>query len=261
MEIREAGVIVTGAASGLGAATARRLASLGASVGLVDIDGDRVVDLAASIGGLALPGDVASADQMEDAFGVFAAEHGPPRIVVNCAGVLGVGRVAKNGSPTDLDRFEHVLRVNLLGTINCVRLTAGMAAALEPNEEAERAVIVNTSSIAAFDGVSGQVAYSAAKGGIAALTLPWARELGSWGIRVMTIAPGLFSTAMADGVPEQTADQMLLDASFPKRQGRPEEFAAAVVAVVENVMFNGEVVRLDAGLRLRDPQATSVSGR
>jgi NAD(P)-dependent dehydrogenase (short-subunit alcohol dehydrogenase family) len=250
MDIDGKAVIVTGGGSGLGAATAEKLAAMGARVGIVDLDAAAAETVARRIGGLALPGDVADAAAMEAAFARARAAHGPVRILVNCAGIGTAKRVVGRDGPMPLAEFERVIRVNLIGSFNMMRLAGAEMSLAEPLTDGERGVIVSTASVAAFEGQIGQAAYAASKGGIVALTLPVARELASFGVRVLTIAPGLFLTPLMATLPE-TVQQNLADSiPFPRRLGGADEFAALVAHMAENRFLNGEVVRLDGALRL-----------
>jgi NAD(P)-dependent dehydrogenase (short-subunit alcohol dehydrogenase family) len=244
--------LVTGGASGLGLATVKELLGAGANVVVVDLpqsDGETVVKELGDATRFA-PADVTNSDEVEAAVQVAADELGGLHVVVNCAGVGFPGRVlTRDGAPIDLERFEFVVRVNLIGTFNVIRLAAAQIASQEPDGE-ERGVIVNTASIAAFDGQIGQAAYSASKGGIVGLTLPIARDLAKVLIRCMTIAPGTFDTPMLAGLPEEARAKLAEGIPHPHRLGRPEEFGALVRHVVENPMLNGEVIRLDGALRM-----------
>jgi NAD(P)-dependent dehydrogenase (short-subunit alcohol dehydrogenase family) len=250
MQIGGEAAIVTGAASGLGLATAEMLSGAGARVALLDLDGARVAEAAARLGGLGLACDVADGESAEQALASAHAAHGPARILVNCAGIASAGRIVSKGGPMPLEDFARVIRVNLIGSFNVLRLAAADMAVLEPLAEGERGVIVNTASVAAFEGQIGQVAYASSKGGIAALTLPAARELARHGIRVLTIAPGLFETPMLRGLPEPVQQSLAASVPFPKRLGRPAEYAALVHHIIDNPMLNGEVIRLDGALRM-----------
>jgi NAD(P)-dependent dehydrogenase (short-subunit alcohol dehydrogenase family) len=253
MQIDGSAAIVTGAASGLGLATARMLAEQGARVGLLDIDAARVAEAAASLGArhaLGLSCDVGDAASAEEALGQAVAAHGAPRILVSCAGIAAGRRVVGRDGPMPLDAFERVIRVNLIGTFNMLRLVTAEMVRLEPDAQGERGAIVNTASIAAFDGQIGQAAYAASKGGVAALTLPAARELAQHGIRVVAIAPGVFETPMMQGMPAEVRQSLGASVPFPQRLGRPEEYAALVRHILENTMLNGETIRLDGALRM-----------
>jgi NAD(P)-dependent dehydrogenase (short-subunit alcohol dehydrogenase family) len=252
MRIEGAAALVTGGASGLGEATVRRLTAAGAAVTIVDRDEKRADALAAELGGQvrAIAADVGDPDQVKAAVDL-AASGSPLRIAVNCAGIGWAQRtIGRDGAPHDFGAFEHVLRVNLLGTFNVLRLAASAMSAVEPLEDGERGVIVNTASIAAFDGQIGQIAYSASKGGVVGMTLPAARDLAPVGIRVLTIAPGTFDTPLLGLLPDDQRQALAKDIPFPKRLGRPDEFAALVVQLCENSVMNGETVRIDGALRM-----------
>jgi NAD(P)-dependent dehydrogenase (short-subunit alcohol dehydrogenase family) len=250
MNVAGHAAVVTGAASGLGAATARRLAALGAKVGVFDIDGARAETVAAEIGGFAARCDVADADGVAAALDAAAAHHGAARVLVNCAGIGTARRMIGRDGPMPLPDFERVVRVNLIGTFNVTRLAAAAMAVLEPLENGERGVVISTASIAAFEGQIGQAAYAASKGGIVALTLPLARELAQFGIRVLTIAPGLFQTPLLGELPPEVQASLGASIPFPKRLGTAEEYAQLVVSCCENAFLNGETIRLDGALRL-----------
>ncbi|MCZ8375576.1 MAG: SDR family NAD(P)-dependent oxidoreductase [Beijerinckiaceae bacterium] len=250
MDLAGKPVIVTGGGSGLGAATAERLAAAGARVGIVDLDREAAERMAARIGGMALPGDVASEEAMMAALARARAAHGPCRVLVNCAGIGTAKRVVGRDGPMPLAEFERVIRVNLVGSFNMLRLAGAEMATLDPLEDGERGVIISTASVAAFEGQVGQAAYSASKGGIAAMTLPVARELAGFGIRVLTIAPGLFLTPMMRTLPEEIQKSLGESIPFPRRLGGAEEYASLVAHMVENRFLNGEIVRLDGALRL-----------
>ncbi len=250
MQVQGNAAVVTGAASGLGEATARALAAAGAKVALLDFNLEGAEKVAAEIGGVAVKCDVSSAASAEAAVALAAAEHGPARILVNCAGVVNPGRMVGREGPLALDAFRKVIEVNLIGSFNLMRLVAAGAARLDPEEGGERGVLISTASIAAYDGQIGQPAYAASKAGVAGLTLPAARELASSGIRVMTIAPGIFGTAMMAGLPQNVQDSLGASVPFPSRFGKPEEYAALVLHIISNPMLNGEVIRLDGALRM-----------
>lgn len=242
--------VVTGSASGLGEATARALAARGARVAVVDLNGEAAQKVAGEIGGVGIACDVSSGEQAEVAFARVKAELGSPSILVNCAGIGPAARtVGKEGSHP-LDLFQKVIGVNLVGTFNMIRLFAAMAQENTPEESGERGVIVNTASVAAFDGQIGQAAYSASKGGIVGMTLPIARDLARSGIRVVTIAPGIFRTPLLAGLPEDVQQSLGQQVPFPPRLGRPEEYAALACHIVENEMLNGETIRLDGAIRM-----------
>lgn len=248
--------LVTGAGSGLGEAVARALAAAGARVALLDIHLAGAERVAADIraqGGqaLALQCDIGDEASASAAIEAAAAAHGEARILMNIAGIGGAKRVIqRDGAPAPLADFERTVRVNLVGTYNMVRLMAARAARLEPLEDGARGVIVNTASVAAFDGQVGQEAYAASKAGVAGMTLPLARDLAQWGIRVCTIAPGIFATPLLKELPEAVQQSLADSIPFPKRLGHPEEFAALALHIAGNGHLNGEVIRLDGALRM-----------
>jgi NAD(P)-dependent dehydrogenase (short-subunit alcohol dehydrogenase family) len=250
MRIDGAAALVVGGASGLGEAAARHLASLGARIVVGDIDEERAADVAGEIGGHAIAVDVTVAPAVEAAIDEAAALPGGLRIAVNCAGLATPARLVGRDGPTPLGTFGRVVEVNLLGTINVLRLAAGAMSRNAPDAMGARGVCVTTASIAAYDGQIGQVAYAASKGGVVALTLPAARELASQGIRVVTIAPGLFDTPLLAGLPEAARASLGVSVPFPPRLGQPVEYAHLVAHIVENTMLNGEVIRLDGALRM-----------
>ncbi len=250
MQINGLAAVVTGGGSGLGAATATLLASLGAKVACVDINQDAAEAHAATIGGIGIKCDVADAASAEATFAAARAAHGSARILVNCAGVGTAGRILGRDGPLKLEAFERVIRINLIGSFNMLRLAAAEMAEAEPLDEGERGVIVNTASVAAYEGQIGQPAYAASKGGVVGMTLPAARELARVGVRVMTIAPGLFRTPMVDGLPPETQASLGAGIPFPPRLGRPSEYAELVEHIVRNRFLNGEVIRLDGALRM-----------
>ncbi|MGD0107353.1 MAG: SDR family NAD(P)-dependent oxidoreductase [Rhodopila sp.] len=250
MQIKGLAAVVTGGGSGLGAATATHLAALGCKVTVVDINQAAAEAQAGKIGGIGVACDVADAVSGEAAFATARAAHGPVRILVNCAGIAAPGRIVSREGPLKLQAFEHVIRVNLIGTFNMLRLAAAEMSDADPLEEGERGVIVNTASIAAYEGQIGQPAYAASKGGVVGLTLPAARELARAGVRVVTIAPGLFHTPMVDGLPAEVQASLGAGIPFPARLGRPSEYAELVEHIVRNPFLNGEVIRLDGALRM-----------
>jgi NAD(P)-dependent dehydrogenase (short-subunit alcohol dehydrogenase family) len=250
MRIDGRAAVVTGGASGLGLATAEMLVGAGARVMLLDIDGARVAAAGHRIGALGAACDVGDAASAERALAEARAAHGPAAILVNCAGIAAGRRIVGREGPMPLAEFEQVIRVNLIGTFNLLRLAAADMLALEPDAEGERGVIVNTASVAAFEGQIGQSAYAASKGGVAALTLPAAREFARHGIRVVTIAPGIFETPMLLGLPEAVQRSLGESVPFPRRLGRPEEYALLVRQILDNPMLNGETIRLDGALRM-----------
>jgi NAD(P)-dependent dehydrogenase (short-subunit alcohol dehydrogenase family) len=242
--------IVTGGGSGLGAATAERLAAAGCRVAAVDINEAAAKATADRIGGIGIACDVADSASAEAAVAAAAKAHGVARILVNCAGVGTAGRIVGRDGPLKLDAFERVIRVNLIGTFNMLRLAAAAMSEADPLEENERGVIINTASIAAFEGQVGQAAYAASKGGVASLTLPAARELARAGIRVMTIAPGLFHTPMVAQLPPEIQASLGASIPYPPRLGMPAEYASLVEYIIGNRFLNGEVIRLDGALRM-----------
>jgi NAD(P)-dependent dehydrogenase (short-subunit alcohol dehydrogenase family) len=251
MNIHGQAALVTGGASGLGAATARELARLGARVAVLDRNAEGASVVAAEIGGIGLACDITNTDSVLAALDAARAAHGPARLLMNVAGIGSAKRiVGKDGAPAPLEDFERVVRVNLIGTYNITRLAAAEMVKLEPLEDGERGVIVNTASVAAFDGQVGQEAYSASKGGIVGMTLPMARDLAQYGIRVCTIAPGLFLTPLMAELPQAVQDSLAASIPFPKRLGKPEEFAQLAAGLIHNLSLNGEVIRLDGALRM-----------
>lgn len=249
MNLSGLAAIVTGGASGLGAETARTLAKAGAKVAVIDLSTEKAQAVASEIGGIAITCDVSDAASAEAAVATACEKHGAARVLVNCAGIGPAKRIVGKEGPMPLGDFAKVIQVNLIGTFNMMRLVAAGMSKLEPYGE-ERGVIVSTASVAAFEGQIGQAAYSASKGGVAALTLPAAREFAQFGIRVMAIAPGIILTPMLLGLPEEVQQSLGASVPFPKRLGRPAEFAALVQHIVENSYLNGEVIRLDGALRL-----------
>ncbi len=250
MELRDTAAVVTGGASGLGAATGAALARAGARVTLLDLDRERGQAHAASIGGRFEAVDVTDEAAVAAALETAEREHGVARVLVNCAGIAPAARVVnREGAPHALALFRKVIEVNLIGTF-CV--TAAFAARLAKADPAgeSRGVVVNTASVAAYDGQVGQAAYAASKGGVAALTLPLARDLAQHGIRVMTIAPGLFLTPMLEGLPQKAQDSLGAQVPFPSRLGRPAEYAELVLSIIASPMLNGETIRLDGALRM-----------
>jgi len=242
--------LITGGGSGLGEATARALAARGAKVALADIQVERAAQVAEEIGGIAVKCDVTSEEDGQAAILAAAEKLGAPRILVNCAGIaVAVKTVGKDG-PHPLDLYRKVIEINLLGTFNMIRLFAAAAQDLDPLEGGERGVIVNTASVAAFDGQIGQVAYSASKGGVVGMTLPIARDLSRSGIRLCTIAPGIFKTPMMAGLPEDAQASLGQQVPFPPRLGEPSEYAQLACHIVENQMLNGETIRLDGAIRM-----------
>jgi len=255
MNIQGQAALVTGGASGLGAQTARELARRGAKVAVLDRNGDGAKAVAAEIGGIGIACDITNTDSVLAALDAARAAHGAARLVMNIAGIGTAKRlIGRDGTPMPLEEFKRVVEVNLFGTFNMVRLAAAEIVKLDPlmddANSGERGVIVNTASVAAFDGQVGQEAYAASKGGVVALTLPLARDLAQFGVRVCTIAPGLFLTPLMAELPQAVQESLAASIPFPKRLGKPEEFAQLCAAIVENMSLNGEVIRLDGALRM-----------
>jgi NAD(P)-dependent dehydrogenase (short-subunit alcohol dehydrogenase family) len=250
MEVKGQAAIVTGGASGLGAACARTLAAAGARVAVFDVNDKAAAEVAIDINGIAVHCDVADSASAEAAVKKTAADHGPARILINCAGIGPAKRIVGRDGPMPLADYERVIKINLIGTFNMMRLAAAAMQGLDPLPDNERGVIVSTASVAAFEGQVGQSAYASSKGGVAALTMPAAREFAQFGIRVMAIAPGIFGTPMLTALPQETQDSLGASVPFPKRLGNPSEFAALAMHCVHNVYLNGEVIRLDGALRM-----------
>ena len=252
MEFNNSVALVTGGASGLGEACVRLFVSRGSKALILDRDADKGVALAAELGDAVrfVLADVTSEADVNGAVDVAVEAFGELNIVVNCAGVAWAGRTVGKEGPHSLDLFETVIKINLIGTFNVIRLTAARMMNNEPNSAGERGVIINTASVAAFDGQIGQVAYSASKGGIVGMTLPIARDLSRSGIRVMTIAPGLFDTPLLAMLPEEARQSLGQQVPFPPRLGQPAEYAQLAAAIVENPMLNGETIRLDGAIRM-----------
>lgn len=252
MRIENGCFIVTGGCSGLGAATVRMISEAGGRVLIADRDRDRWPSLARELGDNVafLETDVTRAQDGAAAIEAATKAFGNVRGLINCAGVAPAEKVVGRDGPHGLESFERTIGINLVGTFNMIRLAAAAIQTNEPDAEGERGVIINTASVAAFDGQIGQAAYAASKGGIAAMTLPIARELARFGIRVMAIAPGVFETPMMAGMPEQVREGLASSVPFPPRLGRPDEFAALVRHIIENTMLNGEVIRLDGAIRM-----------
>ncbi len=252
MKIEGQPALVTGAASGMGEATARLLANLGAKVSLLDIDEAKIKRIADQIGALALSCDVTQAESMERAIAAADSAHGVARILVNCAGIAPAKRIVGRDGAMPLEDFKRVIDVNLIGTFNAIRVMASALRNEAPLDEVgERGVIVNVASVSAFEGQIGQAAYSSSKGAIVALTIQAARELASTGIRVMTIAPGLIATPMLFGMPDEVQQSLANQVPFPKRLGSPDEFAQLVKHILDNQLLNGEVIRLDGAIRMQ----------
>ncbi|HEY1780417.1 MAG TPA: SDR family NAD(P)-dependent oxidoreductase [Roseiarcus sp.] len=249
MRLSGVAAIVTGGGSGLGRATAEGLAARGAKVAVFDLNASAAEEAARAIGGLALAGDVADEASASAAIAKAAAAHGAARVLINCAGIGTPKRVLGRDGPQALPDFEKVIRVNLIGTFNMIRLAAAGMSALEPID-GERGAIISTASVAAYDGQIGQAAYSASKGGLVAMTLPIAREFAQFAIRVNTIAPGIFMTPMLAGLPQPAQDSLGASVPFPARLGQPEEYAALAIHILENGYINGETIRIDGALRM-----------
>jgi NAD(P)-dependent dehydrogenase (short-subunit alcohol dehydrogenase family) len=242
--------IITGGGSGLGAATAEHLARAGCRVAVLDINEAAAKTSAERIGGIGIACDVADAASAEAAVAAARTAHGPARLLVNCAGVGTAGRIVGRDGPMQLSAFERVIRVNLIGSFNMLRLAAAEMSALDPLDDGERGVIVNTASIAAYEGQVGQAAYAASKAGVVGMTLPAARELARVGVRVVTIAPGLFHTPMVEGLPAEVQRALADGIPYPQRLGQPKEYAALVEHIATNRFLNGATIRLDGALRM-----------
>jgi NAD(P)-dependent dehydrogenase (short-subunit alcohol dehydrogenase family) len=250
MNLNGVGTIVAGGASGLGAATARALAERGARVAIADVNEDAANALAGEIDGVAFKADVTDETEVEAAVAGAVEALGGIRLAVSCAGIGWAERTVGKNGPANLQPFETVIRVNLIGTFNVLRLAAAAMSENEPGDDGERGAVVMTASIAAYDGQIGQTAYSASKGGVVSLTLPAARDLSRLGIRVCTIAPGLFDTPLLAALPESAREALGQQVPFPSRLGQPDEFAALACHIAENRMLNGETIRLDGALRM-----------
>ncbi len=253
MKISGSTAVITGGASGLGRATAERLADGGARVALLDLPRSPGAEVAKSLGdrGLFTPADVTSTDEVTAALDAAVARFGALHVLINCAGIGTAERTFGRRGPGDLAAFTRVITINLIGHFNAIRLAAAHMAKNAPNEEGERGVVVNTASVAAFDGQIGQAAYSASKGGIVGMTLPIARDLAEIGVRVCTIAPGIFETPLLGTLPDNVRESLGKQVPFPSRLGRPAEYAALAAHIVENAMLNGETIRLDGAIRMQ----------
>ena len=249
MQVEGQAAIVSGGGSGLGRATAQALAAAGVKVAIFDINEAAASETARETGGLAIDADVTDAESVKAAFAAARERHGPARVAVNCAGIATAGRIVGRDGPLPLEAFRRVIEVNLIGSFNVMRIAAAKMSSLDPLADGERGIIVSTASVAAYEGQIGQAAYSASKGGIVALTLPAARELARYGVRVVAIAPGIFATPMLEGLPQNVRDSLAASIPFPNRLGRPEEYAL-MLHLCRNTMINGEVIRLDGALRM-----------
>ncbi|SHG70169.1 NAD(P)-dependent dehydrogenase, short-chain alcohol dehydrogenase family [Hydrocarboniphaga daqingensis] len=251
MNLKDQVALVVGGASGLGAATARKLASLGARVAVLDFNLEAAQRVAAEVGGAAYACNVTSAESAEQAIAAARAELGAARVLVNTAGIAPAAKIVGKNGPMPLDDFRKGIEVNLVGTFNTMRLAAAEMMKLDPLEDGERGLIVNTASVAGYEGQIGQASYAASKGGVIALTIQAAREFAQVGIRVCTIAPGLFETPMMAGLPENVRASLGASVPFPPRLGRADEYAKLVAMIADNVMLNGETLRLDGALRMQ----------
>jgi NAD(P)-dependent dehydrogenase (short-subunit alcohol dehydrogenase family) len=250
MQIDGQVAIITGGASGLGEGTAHELAGTGAKVAIWDVQEEKGMAVAAAVGGVFCKCDVTSEDSVITALGETREALGVARILVNCAGTGVAVKTTSRGVAHPLDQFERIIKINLIGTFNCIRLASTDMVELEPLAHGERGVVINTASVAAFDGQVGQAAYSASKGGIVGMTLPVARDLADKGIRVCTIAPGIFETPLLGTLPDDVRASLAASVPFPKKLGQPGEYAQLARQIVENVMLNGETIRLDGAIRM-----------
>lgn len=250
MNIENCAAVITGGASGLGEACARKLSAAGARVTIFDLNRERGESVAKQIKGRFVEVNVCDEESVTAGLDRAEEAHGSTRVLVNCAGVASGQKTSSRGEPHSLEEFQRVININLVGTFNCIRLAATRMVALEPENREERGIIINTASVAAFDGQIGQAAYSASKGGIVGMTLPIARDLARDGVRVVTIAPGIFKTPLMDTLPEEIQTSLGESVPFPRRLGKPSEFAALVRHICENAYLNGETIRLDGSLRM-----------
>jgi NAD(P)-dependent dehydrogenase (short-subunit alcohol dehydrogenase family) len=251
MNLNKQPVMVTGGASGLGAATSRLLAASGAKVAILDKNYSLAQEIADEINGLAVACDVADEQSSINAIAAAREKHGASRILINCAGIGDPTRIVGKQGPMPLSDFEKIIKVNLVGSFNMMRLCAADMISLPPLDEGERGVIISTASVAAYEGQIGQASYAASKGGIVSLTLPAAREFAQFGVRVNAIAPGLFSTPLLEGLSEEAKQSLSAAIPYPKRLGQAQEFAKLVLHIVENNYINGEVIRIDGALRMQ----------
>jgi len=250
LEIEGSVAIITGAGSGMGAATAVQLANKGAKVAVLDNNQESATQMALKIGGIAVLCDVSDEQSVADAVAQVYEQIGLPRICINCAGITHAGRIVGREGPMPMDVFKKVININLVGTFNIMRLVGEMMYQLEPLQDNERGVFINTASVAAYEGQLGQIAYSASKGGVVSMTLPAAREFAKFGIRVMTIAPGPVATPMMEDASQEVLDELVAQMQFPKRFVQPQEYAALAEHIIENTSLNGETIRLDCGVRM-----------
>lgn len=251
MDIKGTCILVTGAASGMGQAIAHHLSQQGAQLGLLDQNEAQLKTIAEQVKGLSLVADVCDPDAVQKAIAQLSQKFGYPRVCINCAGIIRAGRLVGKNGPFELETFTEVMNVNVVGTFNVMRLVAKDLIEQPLVNEEERGVIINLASIAAFEGQIGQVAYSASKGAVAAMTLPVARELAQFGVRAVTLAPGLINTPMLQNLPDKVQEALEASTVFPKRLGESSEIASLVAEVVRNPLLNGEVIRIDGGVRLR----------
>lgn len=254
MEFSQVKAIITGGASGLGEATVRRIAESGGKAAIFDLNAERANQLIEELGEesvVYMETDVTDAGQVERNVKTAVEQFGAVNLIVNCAGIGTPGKVLSKGTPIALDQFEKVIKVNLIGSFNVIRVAAAAMQKNEPNEEGERGVIISTASVAAYEGQIGQAAYSASKGGVVSMTLPIARELARDGIRVMAIAPGLMETPMVEGLPDAAIASLSAAVPFPARLGKPAEYAQLVESITANSMLNGETIRLDGAIRMQ----------
>ncbi|MDR3477346.1 MAG: SDR family NAD(P)-dependent oxidoreductase [Gammaproteobacteria bacterium] len=252
MEIKNCAAIVSGGASGMGAATAKMLSAAGAKVAIFDVNMDAARAFASEINALPFQCDVTQEDSVIQAVADAEKAHGAARICINCAGIVKGRRIVNQQGPMPLSEFREVIEVNLIGTFNLMRIAASQMQGLSIlGDSEERGIIINTASVAAYEGQIGQAAYSASKGGIVSLTLPAARELAQFGIRVVTIAPGLVDTPMFQKIPDAARAALITNVPFPHRLAKPEEYAKLALHIIDNPMINGEVIRLDGGLRMQ----------
>lgn len=254
MEFSQVKAVVTGGASGLGEATVRRIAESGGKAAIFDLNAERAHKLIEELGEesvVYMETDVTDVGQVESNINAAVEQFGAINLIVNCAGIGTPGKVLSKGTPIALDQFEKVIKVNLIGSFNVIRIAAAAMQKNEPNEEGERGVIISTASVAAYEGQIGQAAYSASKGGVVSMTLPIARELARDGIRVMAIAPGLMETPMVEGLPDAAIASLSAAVPFPARLGKPAEYARLVESITENPMLNGETIRLDGAIRMQ----------